>query len=97
MAFNLRAVLSAVSYLLVFFGVIGALLGVLHITIGIRTACPLCGQVSPWIAARRFLGIDCERCGVFGGYPLMHIVPFKLGAVDEGTELAPDPFEEFKK
>ena len=95
---NVPVLVDAVTWVTVPVGVAGAVLGVIGVTTGIRSACPNCGRKSTWLYARRFLGIDCDHCGIYGGYPMAHIVPFKVEVVDPTEAEQPnDSFEEWKK
>jgi hypothetical protein len=66
-------------------GVAGALLGILGVTRGIRSACPMCGEPASWVGpAKHVLAVDCEKCGLVGGNPLMRLRPRLLRELYEG-------------
>ena len=51
-------------------GMVGAMLGLLVVTYGIRTACPLCGHPAYWDhPTKNVVAVDCEQCGLVGGTP----------------------------
>ena len=60
-------------------GIMGAVIGLVMVTVGLRTACPNCGSPSYWMMASYgksgFIGIDCEQCGLLGGDPFRDLVP----------------------
>jgi len=54
-------------------GAAGALLGILGVTRGIRSACPMCGEPASWVGpAKHVLAVDCEKCGLVGGNPFLN-------------------------
>ncbi len=95
MTLNLALLVDVARWVLLPIGTVGILLGLLGVTTGMRTACPKCGRKASWIYARKFLGIHCGGCGIYGGYPMLHLLPFKVYEVDptEGYYKAV-PFEE---
>lgn len=57
-------------------GVAGALLGIIGVTCGIRSGCPVCGNAASWVGpAKHVLAVDCEKCGLVGGNPLKDLRP----------------------
>ena len=73
---------SACGAIIGWIGIGGTIICLLSLTVGFRSACPICKKKAAWIVARRFLGVNCDACGIVGGYPLMHIVPFKVECVE---------------
>jgi len=60
-------------------GFAGALLGILGVTCGIRSGCPVCGKMASWVGpAKPVLAVDCEECGLVGGNPLKDLRPWFL-------------------
>jgi hypothetical protein len=95
LAFNLPWLVGAVWWISLPLGIAGAVLGFFAVATGIRTACPICGRRASWIYSRRFLGIECDHCGIYGGYPLVHIAPFKVAEVNPSQDCdSADPFNE---
>lgn len=100
---KLPVLVASAGWIICSVSVVGLLLGLIGITTGIRTACPNCGNKDTWLYAHKFLGIHCDRCGVYGGYPMMHIVPLKVedvvntGAVGPESDRAADAYDEWKK
>ena len=53
-------------------GIIGAILGVAG-CFGLRSACPVCGTRGLWVQYERpSIGLECDRCGLIFGNPLLH-------------------------
>jgi hypothetical protein len=65
-------------------GIIGAMLGVLLVTRGIRSACPLCGTSAYWTSpAQSVIAVACQECGLVGGNPAWDARPRKLHEYDD--------------
>lgn len=57
-------------------GILGAILGIVWCTLGIRTACPQCRKPGYWVSpAKSVLAVDCEQCGLVGGNPAWDVRP----------------------
>ncbi|MFM7739414.1 MAG: hypothetical protein ACKO9H_08430 [Planctomycetota bacterium] len=72
-------------------GLTGAILGLLLVTRGIRSACPLCGKAASWTSpAKKVLAIDCHNCGLVGGNPVRDRRPRELHEYDEEDASNPE-------
>ncbi len=57
-------------------GLVGGVLGVIGITRGICSRCPVCGRKAFWaVPVKNILAVDCPDCGMIGGNPLRNLRP----------------------
>ncbi len=64
--------------------IVGVLLGIAGCFFGLRSACPICGTRSSWVrVGKQSIGLDCDRCGLVYGNPLLHFTPQVLDDSDE--------------
>jgi hypothetical protein len=68
-------------------GIVGAILGIIWCTLGLRSACPRCGAPADWVSpAKSIIAVDCEHCGLVGGNPMWNLVPRTLNEFYEDDE-----------
>jgi hypothetical protein len=57
-------------------GLVGGVLGVIGVTRGICSRCPVCGRKALWaVPVKNILAVDCPDCGMIGGNPLRNLRP----------------------
>jgi len=70
-------------------GLMSGVLGIIGVTRGICSNCPVCGRKSFWAIYHKFiLVLNCPDCGMIGGNPLRNLRP---------TAITPQDLEEINE